>query len=98
MKSLNYDLIRYPIITEKAMLMSETHGKYVFCVRKDATKHSVAELIESLFNVKVVGVNIINQIGKLKKFKSTVGKRSDVKKAIVTLAKGQTLDVSGGVQ
>ena len=91
-----YDLIRRPIITEKATLASES-GAVVFEVAMDATKPEIKKAIESLFNVKVTAVNTTVTKGKVKKFRGKPGRRRDVKKAYVTLADGQTIDVSTGL-
>jgi len=91
-----YDTIRAPVITEKATLLTE-HNKVVFRVADDATKDEIAAAVEALFNVKVVKVNTLNVKGKTKRFKGVKGRRSDVKKAIVTLAEGQSIDVTTGL-
>ena len=91
-----YDLIRKPIITEKATMASE-HGAVVFEVAMDATKPEIKKAIESLFNVKVKAVNTTVTKGKVKKFRGRPGKRRDVKKAYVTLVEGNTIDVSTGL-
>jgi large subunit ribosomal protein L23 len=92
----HFDTIVSPIITEKATLLSE-HNKVVFRVAENATKDDIAAAIEALFNVKVTKVNTINVKGKTKRFRGIKGKRSDVKKAIVTLAEGQSIDVTTGL-
>ena len=91
-----YDLIRRPIITEKATLASES-GAVVFEVAMDATKPEIKKAIEGLFNVKVKAVNTTVTKGKVKKFRGKPGRRRDVKKAYVTLAEGQTIDVTTGL-
>ena len=91
-----YDLIRRPIITEKATLASE-HGAVVFEVAMDASKPEIKKAIESLFNVKVKAVNTTVTKGKVKKFRGRPGRRRDVKKAYVTLVEGSTIDVSTGL-
>ena len=91
-----YDLIRRPIITEKATMASE-HGGVVFEVSMDATKPEIKEAVESLFNVKVKAVNTTITKGKVKKFKGRPGRRRDVKKAYVTLVEGSTIDVTTGL-
>ena len=95
-KPEQYDLIRKPIITEKATLASEG-GAVVFEVAMDATKPQIKDAIESLFNVKVKAVNTTITKGKVKKFKGRPGKRRDVKKAYVTLVEGNTIDVTTGL-
>lgn len=92
-----YDLIRSPIITEKSTILSE-FGKYVFEVSARADKPSVKKAIENIFGVKVKSVNILNQKGKVKKFRGFLGRRADSKKAVVTLEKDQTIDLAGGVK
>ena len=92
----HYDTILAPVITEKATLLSE-HNKVVFRVAQDATKDEIAEAIEQLFKVKVVKVNTLNVKGKTKRWRGRPGRRSDVKKAIVTLAEGQSIDVATGL-
>lgn len=92
----HYDAILSPIITEKATYLSE-QNKVVFRVAKDATKDQIAEAIEALFKVKVTKVNTLNVKGKTKRFRGTMGRRSDIKKAIVTLAEGQSIDVATGL-
>jgi large subunit ribosomal protein L23 len=92
----HYDTILSPVITEKATMLSE-HNKVVFRVARDATKPQIAEAIENLFKVSVVKVNTINVKGKTKRFRGRVGQRSDVKKAIVTLAEGQSIDITTGL-
>jgi large subunit ribosomal protein L23 len=92
----HFDTILSPIITEKATLLSE-HNKVVFRVADDASKDEIAAAIEALFNVKVTKVNTVNVKGKTKRFRGRLGRRSDVKKAIVTLAEGQSIDVTTGL-
>ena len=91
-----YDLIRKPIITEKATMASE-HGGVVFEVSMDATKPEIKKAVEALFNVKVKAVNTTITKGKVKKFKGRPGRRRDVKKAYVTLVEGSTIDVTTGL-
>lgn len=91
-----YDTVRSPIITEKSTLLSEDN-KVVFQVAIDATKPQIKEAVEALFKVKVEGVNTIKQKGKTKRFRGIPGRRNDVKKAVVTLAEGQHIDVATGV-
>ncbi|HEX8483840.1 50S ribosomal protein L23 [Sphingomonas sp.] len=92
----HYDVILAPHITEKATLLSE-HNAVVFKVANSASKPEIKAAVEALFNVKVTGVNTIVQKGKTKKWKGTPYTKSDIKKAIVTLADGQTIDVTTGV-
>ncbi len=95
-KEAYYDVILSPVITEKATAASE-HNKVIFRVRDDATKVQVKQAVEALFKVEVTGVNTLNVQGKIKAFRGRPGKRSDFKKAIVTLAKGQSIDLASGV-
>jgi len=85
-----------PHITEKATLLSENNA-VVFKVAESATKPQIKEAVEALFDVKVKGVNTLVQKGKTKRWKGKPYKRSDVKKAIVTLAEGQSIDVTSGI-
>lgn len=91
-----YDIIRRPVITEKATMASE-HGTVVFEVSMQSTKKQIKSAIENLFNVKVDSVNTLIIKGKVKKFRGKLGKRRDLKKAYVTLAEGNTIDVSTGL-
>ncbi len=91
-----YDVIRRPIITEKATMASENNA-VVFEVAIDANKPQIKEAVESLFNVKVKAVNTTITKGKTKRFKGQLGKRKDVKKAYVTLVEGNTIDVTTGL-
>ena len=93
----HYDVIVSPVITEKATALSE-HNKVVFKVRMDATKPQIKEAVEKLFDVKVMSVNTVLTKGKKKVFRGRLGQRSDVKKAIVTLEAGQTIDVTTGTK
>jgi large subunit ribosomal protein L23 len=93
----HFDVIRGPHITEKATLVSE-HNAVVFKVATDATKPAIKAAVEALFDVKVTGVNTITQKGKTKRWKGAPYQRSDFKKAIVTLAEGQSIDVTEGVK
>src|ERR1700760_1016308 len=92
----HYDTILSPVITEKSTILSE-HNKVVFKVAHDSTKDEIAAAVEALFNVKVTKVNTIVTKGKTKIFKGVKGRRSDVKKAIVTLQEGQSIDVTTGL-
>jgi large subunit ribosomal protein L23 len=95
-KPEHYDVIVKPIITEKATMASE-HGAVVFEVSKDSSKPQIKEAVEVLFGVKVKAVNTTIIKGKTKRFRGTPGRRSDVKKAYVTLEEGNTIDVSTGL-
>ena len=92
----HYDTIIAPVITEKATVLTELN-KVVFEVAKDATKDEIAAAVEELFKVRVIKVNTMITKGKTKRFRGILGKRSDVKKAIVTLQEGQTIDISTGL-
>ena len=92
----HYDVIRAPVITEKATLASE-RNKVVFRVAKDATKPQIKTAVEALFGVKVVSVNTLIRKGKVKRFKGKVGQQSDVKMAVVTLVEGSRIDVTTGL-
>ena len=92
----HYDVIVAPHITEKATLLSE-HNAVVFKVTNDATKPQIKAAVEALFDVTVLGVNTIIQKGKTKKWKGAPYTRSDIKKAIVTLKDGQSIDVTTGI-
>jgi large subunit ribosomal protein L23 len=92
----HYDTILSPIITEKATRLSELN-KVVFRVAEDASKDEIAAAVETLFSVKVVKVNTLIQKGKTKIFRGTKGRRNDIKKAIVTLAEGQSIDITTGL-
>ncbi len=96
--SLNraYDLIRKPVITEKATLGIE-NNQITFRVPLNASKPEIKAAVEKLFSVEVTAVNTIRQRGKVKRFKGRLGKRPDYKKAIISLAEGQSIDVTTGV-
>ena len=92
----HYDVILSPHITEKSTLLSE-HNAVVFKVADSATKPQIKEAIEAIYDKKVVSVNTLVSKGKSKRWKGRPYKRSDVKKAIVTLAEGQSIDITEGV-
>lgn len=92
----HYDVILSPVITEKATTLSE-NNQVVFKVPKTATKPQIKEAVEKLFDVKVKSVNTLLVEGKQKVFRGRPGRRSDVKKAIVTLEEGQSIDVTTGL-
>ncbi|TGY87151.1 50S ribosomal protein L23 [Marinicauda algicola] len=92
----HYDTIIAPVITEKSTLLSEDN-KVVFKVPLSATKKDIAEAVEELFKVKVKAVNTLITKGKTKRFRGTLGQRSDVKKAVVTLEEGHSIDVTTGL-
>ena len=91
-----YDTLVRPVITEKSMVSSEA-GKVVFLVRLCASKDEIKTAVETIFNVKVNKVNTIRQFGKKKVFRGREGVRSDYKKAVITLAEGQNIDVTTGI-
>jgi large subunit ribosomal protein L23 len=95
-KPEHYDVIRRPVITEKATMASE-NGAVVFEVSIDANKPAIKEAVETLFGVKVKAVNTTVTKGKAKRFKGIKGRRNDVKKAYVTLEEGNTIDVTTGL-
>ena len=97
MKTDIYSVIKSPYLTEKVSSLMGESNQYAFKVDINATKLQVKKAVEGYFSVSVEDVNIIKVKGKTKTFKGTKGKRSDYKKAIVTLNKGQNLDYSGGV-
>ena len=92
----HYDVIVGPHITEKSTLLSENNA-VVFKVTNDATKPQIKAAVEALFDVKVKGVNTMVQKGKVKRWKGRPYKRNDIKKAVVTLAEGQSIDITTGV-
>ncbi len=92
----HYDVILSPVITEKATMQSE-NNKVVFKVASTATKPQIKAAVEKLFEVKVKSVNTLVRKGKKKLFRGRPGQQSDVKKAIVTLEAGQTIDVTTGI-
>ncbi|MFD1382635.1 50S ribosomal protein L23 [Rhodanobacter aciditrophus] len=90
-----YKVLLGPHISEKATIVAEGNGQYVFRVTKDATKPEIKQAIEALFEVKVESVRTLNHKGKTKRTVRGLGKRSDVKKAYVRLAEGQEIDFLG---
>ena len=95
-KAEHYDVIVKPIITEKATMTSENNG-VVFQVAKDSNKPQIKQAVEALFGVKVKAVNTTITKGKVKRFRGSMGRRKDVKKAYVMLEEGNTIDVSTGL-
>ena len=91
-----YDVILSPAITEKATMMSE-HNQVMFDVARSATKPDIKQAVETLFGVKVKAVNTLVRKGKVKRFRGIRGKQNDVKKAIVTLEEGHSIDVTTGL-
>ncbi|WP_349367024.1 MAG: 50S ribosomal protein L23 [Nitratireductor rhodophyticola] len=92
----HYDVIVSPAITEKSTMASE-YNQVVFNVDRKATKPEIKAAVEALFGVKVTGVNTLVRKGKVKRFRGTIGRQSDVKKAIVTLAEGHSIDIATGL-
>jgi large subunit ribosomal protein L23 len=93
---INYDVILSPVITEKATKLTEAN-QVVFRVALDATKPKIAKAVEDLFKVKVKAVNTVRVKGKKKLFRGQKFKRSDIKKAIVTLQEGYQIDITTGL-
>ena len=96
-RAFHYDIILSPGITEKSTAVSE-QNKVMFNVRLDANKTDIKSAVEALFNVKVANVNTLRRMGKMKRFRNTIGKQEDTKKAIITLAEGQSINLEGGMQ
>ena len=96
LKPQNYDTLLSPVITEKATLVAE-ENKIIFKVPLTATKPEIKEAVESLFKVDVTKVNTILVKGKTKRFRGVLGRRSDFKKAVVTLKDGQSVDITTGL-
>ena len=92
----HYDVVLAPHITEKSTMLSESNA-VVFKVASGASKPEIKAAVEALFNVKVLGVNTMITKGKSKRWKGKPYQRSDVKKAIVTLAEGQSIDITSGI-
>jgi len=92
----HYDVVLAPHITEKSTLLSE-HNAVVFKVAGSASKPQIKAAVEALFNVSVTGVNTMNVKGKTKRWKGRPYTRSDMKKAVVTLADGQSIDITSGI-
>ena len=95
-KERMYDVVRAPVITEKATMGSE-FNQVTFKVPLTATKPEIKAAVEGVFNVKVKAVNTLVVKGKAKRFRGRMGQRSDVKKAVVTLVEGSSIDVTTGV-
>ena len=92
-----YDVIRNPVITEKATIVSES-DQVIFNVSMSATKFEIKQAVESLFEVKVLSVNTLVRKGKVKTFKGKDGKRNNTKRAFVRLAEGQSIDFTTGLR
>ena len=95
-KTRHYDIIRAPVITEKATMAVE-HNQVVFRVAMSADKKRIKEAVEALFDVKVKAVNTLRRKGKVKRVRNSVGRRADVKQAVVTLEDGHSIDVTTGL-
>ena len=95
-KAYHYDVIKSPVITEKSTAVSE-QNKVIFNVCLSSTEGDIKEAVEALFKVKVKSVNTLRRLGKTKRFRNTLGKQADSKKAIITLAEGQSINLEGGV-
>ncbi len=95
-KERMYEVIRRPLVTEKSTMASE-HNQVAFEVPLNASKPEIKAAVEGLFSVKVKAVNTLRQDGKVKRFRGTVGRRSDMKKAYVTLEEGHSIDVTTGI-
>lgn len=92
----HYDIIRMPVVTEKATIQAE-NNKVVFNVARTATKPEIKAAVEQLFSVKVKSVNTLVRKGKTKRFRGIIGTQSDVKKAVVTLEEGHSIDITTGL-
>jgi large subunit ribosomal protein L23 len=95
-KERMYEVIRRPMVTEKSTMASE-HNQVAFEVAMSASKPEIKAAVEGLFSVKVKAVNTLRQDGKTKRFRGRLGRRSDFKKAYVTLEEGHSIDVSTGI-
>ena len=95
-KEQSYGIIRSPLITEKSTVISE-YNQVIFRVPLSASKPEIRAAVESLFDVKVTSVNTLRQQGKLKRFRGRLGRRCESKKAIITLADGDSIDITTGV-
>ena len=93
----SFDILRRPIITEKSTTLQEQNNRYVFEVAKTATKHQIKRAVQEAFEVSVVKVNTMNVRGKTKRMGPRVSKKSDWKKAVVSLAPGNTITIFEGV-
>lgn len=87
------NILLAPHVTEKTSLIMQNHNQYAFRVRRTATKPQIRAAVELMFEVKVSGVQVVNEIGKQRKFGKTIGRTQDWKKAYVSLAAGQTIDL-----
>jgi large subunit ribosomal protein L23 len=96
-KPSHYDVVLSPVITEKSTLVLEKSNQVVLMVHKNATKPQIKQAVEALFKVKVKTVNTLVRKGKLKAFRGTRALQADTKRAIVTLAPGEAIDISSGI-
>lgn len=96
-RAYHYDVIQSPVVTEKSTAASE-YNKVMFNVRLESTKQDIKSAVEALFGVKVANVNTLRRLGKTKLFRGVKGKQADTKKAIITLAEGQSINLEGGVK
>lgn len=94
---MNHRIIKRPLITEKITNLRESHNRYGFEVDRDANKYQIKQAVETLFKVKVKEVTTMNVMGKTKRLGRNQGKRPDWKKAIVTLAKDQKIEMIEGI-
>ena len=92
-----HQIILAPVVSEKSSRVAEKQNQAVFKVLRDARKPEIKAAVEKMFNVKVEGVRTLNVKGKTKRFRGIKGRRSDVKKAVVTLAEGQSIDITTGL-
>jgi len=95
-REAHYDIILAPVVTEKSTLGSQ-FNQVTFRVHRDASKPQIKRAVQDLFKVKVTGVNTLRQSGKRKRFRGRPGQRPEYKKAIVTLAEGDSIDVTTGI-
>lgn len=97
MELKKYDIIKSPVITEKSNRQKDKENKVSFVVHPDANRLEIKDAIEQIFNVKVIKVCVQNRVGKVKRYGKFTGKRSDWKKAIVTLKEGEKIEIFEGV-
>ena len=88
-----YQIIRRPVITEKGLAIKENQNTLVFQVAQKASKTEIKEAVQAIWNVRVVSVNTLRRRGKVKRRRFTIGKRPDQKRAIVTLAEGDSIEI-----
>ncbi len=95
MKSDPFYIVKRPVITEESTIQTQTRNQYVFNVDPRANKHQIRDAIERMFDVKVVSVNTMNYVGKVRRRGRTLGRRANWKKAVITLRQGDTIDLIG---